>query len=422
MNITFQYGSGVLTLPKDTLRLLDSASAEDLRVLLLLAGGETDEETIARLAGCTAARVRRAVAFFADAGILSVSDPAKREESPTARGTAANRETSAGSKAVSSKNGAAVSQNKPASVVPAKPTTAGTAARDIAADGQSSLTEAASAQTGNEKKSEKPSPADAGAGNAPLRRAEELPDYTTAELAALLEKRRDLAMLLEECQRAWGKVFNTHEANIVIGLIEYLGFDGEYILLLLSYCAKLNVRSLHSAERLAYRMHDEGTVTVDALREKLCRMEAAHGAEGMIRSMFGIGSRSLTDKEKAQIDLWINTYRFPEDVIRRAYEITVNVKSKPSVNYAGGILKRWYEAGLDSVEKIDRAEAERQEKNAKNVMDAATLAEPGDSFWEAAVRASYGKDFARLGLGSAQPESAEEKSGALQSKKNSSDR
>lgn len=422
MNITFQYGSGVLTLPKDTLRLLDSASAEDLRVLLLLAGGETDEETIARHAGCTVARVRRAVAFFADAGILSVSDPGREEEHPATRGTAANIETSAGSEAVPGENGATVTQNKPACSSPDKPSPAKTAARDVAADGQNSPTETVSAQKGNEKKAEKPSPADAGTGNPPLRRAEELPDYTTAELAALLEKRRDLAMLLEECQRAWGKVFNTHEANIVIGLIEYLGFDGEYILLLLSYCAKLNVRSLHSAERLAYRMHDEGTVTVDALREKLCRMEAAHGAEGMIRSMFGIGSRSLTEKEKAQIDLWINTYRFPEDIIRRAYEITVNVKSKPSVNYAGGILKRWYEAGLDTVEKIDRAETERQEKTAKNVMDAATLAEPGDSFWEAAVRASYGKDFARLGLGSAQPESTEEKSGAAQSEKGPSDR
>ena len=408
MKYSLRYGSGVLSLPKEILNLLDSTSGEDLRVLLVLAAntGEIEEKKLAADAGCSVARVRRAVSFLSDAGLLSCPDL-----------TGSARQRPAGTAA----------EDSPAQAGKARPAPA---KQEDSTEKPGNSSEHAAGQTAKSQDNpEKMTAADnPPAPDRPLRRAEELPDYTTAELASILEKRRDLAMLLEECQRAWGKVFNTHEANIVIGLIEYLGFDGEYILLLLSHCAKLNVRSLHSAERLAYRMHDEGTVTVDALREKLCRMEAAHGAEGMIRSMFGIGSRSLTDKEKTQIDLWINTYRFPEEILRRAYEITVNVKSKPSISYAGGILKRWHEAGLDTIEKIDRAETERQEKTAQNVMDAATLAEPGDSFWEAAVRASYGKDFSRLGLGAAQPESTaqqgstEESSGAAQNKKGSSGR
>ena len=44
MKIEFQYRNGVLTLPGEVLSALDSASDEDLRVLLLLAdkpGSET---------------------------------------------------------------------------------------------------------------------------------------------------------------------------------------------------------------------------------------------------------------------------------------------------------------------------------------------------------------------------------------------
>lgn len=502
MKIDFQYDGGVLTLPDSVLLALDSASGEDLQVLLLLAAGTagsgegtaasaatgTDvtagglaasadmspatnetfaslfgedimEESFAAWIGCTPARVRRALRFWEDAGVITVTsdgDHAASNSGTTDNG-AAKGKTVSGSGIPKAGGIAGASAGNPmkdsASSPPGHPTgaaagtqpgtdntgrvsgttgtartpetvrlsdTAGIRGTDSTASGAETVPGTApGTDAGN------PSVSTAGTKNgegsaAPqtvLRRAEELPNYTTKELAALLERRRGLALLLEECQRAWGKVFNTHEANIVIGLIEYLGFDGEYTLLLLNHCTKMNLRSLHSVERLAYRMHDDGILSAGALQERLCRMEAAHTAEGMIRSMFGMGSRSFTEKEKEQIDLWINTYRFGEDIIRRAYEITVNVKSKPSISYAGGILRRWYEAGYRTVEEIDREQRERRAENAAGLGSAAGA---GDDFWEAAVRASYGSDYARLGFTSSS--SGSENSGNSGDSKKGSDK
>ena len=74
MKIEFQYRNGVLTLPGEVLSVLDSASDEDLRVLLLLAdkpGSETTEKALAEAAGCSPARVRRALNFWKQAGVIT---------------------------------------------------------------------------------------------------------------------------------------------------------------------------------------------------------------------------------------------------------------------------------------------------------------------------------------------------------------
>lgn len=50
----------------------------------------------------------------------------------------------------------------------------------------------------------------------PLKRSDEIPRYTTEELAVILEKRKETSHLIDECQQIFGKMFNTHEINIVL--------------------------------------------------------------------------------------------------------------------------------------------------------------------------------------------------------------
>ena len=93
-----------------------------------------------------------------------------------------------------------------------------------------------------------------------LERADELPKYTTEELATLLEQRKDAAQLVDECQKILGKIFNTHEVNIVLGLGDYLGLDGSYILTLCDYCVsigKTDKKALRNEGQGAYNQREE---------------------------------------------------------------------------------------------------------------------------------------------------------------------
>ena len=128
-------------------------------------------------------------------------------------------------------------------------------------------------------------------------RSAELPRYTTEQIADLLEKRKEAALLIDECQRILGKMFNTHEINIVLGLIDYLTLDGEYVLTLFAHCAKIDKKSLHYIEKMAFNLYDSGIATTAELTEYFRFLEKNEELVSKVRSIFGIGARALSAKE-----------------------------------------------------------------------------------------------------------------------------
>ncbi len=222
-----------------------------------------------------------------------------------------------------------------------------------------------------------------------LQRADELPVYNTEELSDMMEKRESLRILLDACQNIFGKMFNPHEINILFGMVDYLKLDEEYILILLAHCKRLEIKSFRQVERYAISLMDKGITTADALEACVQEMEAAHQLEGVIRQMFGLKSRALTAKEKNFIEKW-TSYGYGEEIIRRAYEITVNSTGNASIPYANSILERWHSLGLKTASEIDRQLAEEKtEKEGKTTLGSSFQI---NDFFEAALRKSFQSD------------------------------
>ncbi len=220
----------------------------------------------------------------------------------------------------------------------------------------------------------------------PLQRADELPTYNTEELSDMMEKRASLRILLDACQNIFGKMFNPHEINILFGMVDYLKLEDEYILILLAHCKRLEIKSFRQVERYAISLIDKGITTPDALDACLQEMEAVHQLEGAIRQMFGLKSRALTAKERSAIEKWVS-YGYGEDIIRKAYEITVNATGTPSIPYANSILERWHSEGLKTIEEIDRKQAEElAEKEGKTTFGNSFQT---DDFFKAALEKSF---------------------------------
>lgn len=222
-------------------------------------------------------------------------------------------------------------------------------------------------------------------GNANLLHADELPKYTTEELTTILEKRKELSTLIDACQQLYGKVFNTSEINILIGLSDYLGFDHEYILLLFAHVGKMERKSVRTVEKLAFRFADEEITEADMLREHLSFLEKSQELETKVRTTFGINSRALTGKEKKLVQKWLGEYKFSFEIIEKAYELTIESTQKPSLPYAGAILDRWHSDGLDSIEKI---EEEIVQRGRDKVATGGSFNE--DEFLRAAMKRGYG--------------------------------
>lgn len=211
----------------------------------------------------------------------------------------------------------------------------------------------------------------------------DLPQYTTEELNLLLEKHNGVGRFIDECQNVLGKIFNTSDVKIIMGLIDHLGLDEEYILVLMHHCAQIEKKSMRYIERTAVDCLDEGIEDAHILEGILRSREDAKKAQNKIRNIFGISNRALTTKEKKLIELWTGTYAFDTEIITKAYEITVDTINEPSMPYTGAILEKWHSEGLKSIDEInDYVKKSKEEKNGKSNFDV-------DDFFDAALKRSY---------------------------------
>ena len=223
--------------------------------------------------------------------------------------------------------------------------------------------------------------------NTPKRaKVSELPQYTSTELNALLKKHQNVIGLIDECQNILGKIFTASEIKVLMALVDYLGLDNDYILVLMHHCARKEIKSMRYIEKMAVTCLDEGFVEAAVLQEALCAKEDRMELEGKIRGIFGVGGRKLTTKEKKQVDTWIGEYKYDLEVIEKAYEITVNATSKPSIHYANAILEKWHVNGIKTVDEVNELLAKRELERGGEGSSFDV-----DEFFQAALDRSYDK-------------------------------
>lgn len=226
------------------------------------------------------------------------------------------------------------------------------------------------------------------AGRASLVRPENrMPDYTAEQIVALLDGNRELSDLIDECNRIFGKILNTAECTIILGLRDYLNLESAFILTLVAYCVKSGKKSVKYVEKMAFTLYENEIDTPAALEEYLKKIELANAAEGKLRKLFGMKSRTLTQKEKACFLRWCGEWGFELPVIERAYEITVNSIHEPSVPYVNKILETWYAAGYKTIADVEAAIAESGSKKAVEAQKSGSF--DTDDFFELALRRSY---------------------------------
>lgn len=221
--------------------------------------------------------------------------------------------------------------------------------------------------------------------NGKLERADAAPSYTSAELADLIEKRAGAEKFMNTAQQIMGKMFSTREMNILWAMVEYIGFDEECVLSILTYVASIDKKTVKYAEKLAISLYDEGLTDKAALDERLAKMSAARSVRGRVEAMFGMTGRDLTTREKKFLTTWTETMGFDADVIRLAYEITVDNTGEASLPYANKILESWHQSGLHTADEVS-AEIEKGRAARKSAKSSADKSFNTDEFFEAALK------------------------------------
>lgn len=349
--IRILYGDAVTVLPLSAAEAAERASGTDCKILMLLASdpayrrGEGEAmDRLAERSGCTQTEIDEAIAYWRGAGILEYG----ASESGRKRMGRPKKQT-------------------PDEIIEAE------------------LRKRGSEIETTEDKAEHVQPSEETCAEKKTRRNDMLPSYTMEELTALLESRKHLSLFIDECQRAYGKMFNPRDISGILGMLDYLSLDEAYILMLLRYFGGMpegERKSLHYVERMAFSLSDSGITDAEALRAHLDLLKQMKDNEGQIRSVFGMGSRAFTAKEKSAVLRWIGEFGSSMELIRLAYEKTVNATGKASIPYASKILERWHNEGLKTPEEVEASESKQAAPASENFET--------NEFFAAALRRSYG--------------------------------
>ena len=331
MKLSIAYGTDVLVLPASVLAEMPPDSAY-LHVLLLLtytpALRADDGDVIsaaAAAAGLPKDTVRNAVSYWCARGILIPAEEEQASLPPRIRPVSAERRT--------------------AEAVHAAETDTGTGKDADHAAKETEISGEDETVSGEDTRS-----------LPPAKRQSALPAYTQAQTAELIESDPGLRGALDACQQAVGKLFTERESEQIAALYDAYGMDGEYLLTLFALCRKRGKTSVSYAVRTALGMYDDGIRTAAELNAKVEYLDRLSEQSYQIRNMLGIGDRAFTSAEKECIETWTMTWKFPQDVIRAAYEITVNRIGKPRISYIHKILSGWNEAGIRTTEDVRAAE------------------------------------------------------------------
>ena len=208
----------------------------------------------------------------------------------------------------------------------------------------------------------------------PAEPADEPPAYRQDELAGKLEESEDFRRLTAEVERKLGKRLTTADLSALLGLYDYLGLPSDVIYLLVCHCAERAAGrfgpgrrpTLRQIEREGYAWARRGIDTQAAAAEYLRDYGRKREAVPAYMRALRLGDRLPVREEEKFLLQWLE-WGFSPEAAALAYEKTVLKCHEFKWSYCNGILRRWHEAGLHTVDEIEAGDRRFQPPAASGV-------------------------------------------------------
>lgn len=190
-------------------------------------------------------------------------------------------------------------------------------------------------------------------------------EYDAKELAEAKTSDPAFATVCEFFSSQFDKATLTRaDLNSLYYLYQYVGIPCELLCEYIDYCSKNGKRGTQYFVKASIGFFEENELdTVEKFSEYLSLREVADENVNKMRSLLGIGGRALTTTQKQIFTRWFEDRQHSFELVKYAYEITVDNIDKPNLKYMDSILERWFSQNIRTVE---HAEKERESYKKEN--------------------------------------------------------
>lgn len=198
----------------------------------------------------------------------------------------------------------------------------------------------------------------------PLPPPDELPEYTSEEIARKTGEDPAFRGLVAETQRVLGRLLSGAELRILFGIYDHLGLPADVAHLLVNHCAETarerwgegRVPTLRAIEKEAYIWANREILTMEQAEAHLHALAERKETGARLRKILQISGREPSPTERRYMESWLDLGFSPE-ALAIAYDRTVVGTGRLTWRYMDSIVQRWHAKGLHSPAEIERGDA-----------------------------------------------------------------
>ena len=169
-----------------------------------------------------------------------------------------------------------------------------------------------------------------------------------------------LSYLLNQIQLIFGRMLKDNEVETFGWLYDDLGMDVSLILFIVQYAKQQGKANIRFIESIATQWWDKGIETIADAEQEIKETAVAMEAWYFVSRTFGIEQRKPSEKERTLSLKWVKEWNISKDLLKKAYDICIDNRSKFSFPYIAKIIENWHKDGINSIDDLDNASKKDQ--------------------------------------------------------------
>jgi DnaD/phage-associated family protein len=195
-------------------------------------------------------------------------------------------------------------------------------------------------------------------------------------VAKRMTESTEIACLMQSAQEILGRLISSGESATLLMIHDDFGLPSDVIVMLLQYAASVGRANMRYIEKTAMNWADDEINTHEKAEERLRLLSEKQKAWRTVEQAIGIPHRAPSSREEAFAPVWVRDWGFGPDMIREAYDRTIDGAGKYKPGYMNRILERWHKEGVTTTKQA----AEEQMERASSKKKAAKREKPAPTF------------------------------------------
>lgn len=188
--------------------------------------------------------------------------------------------------------------------------------------------------------------------------------YDSKEIANIINTNNEIKILFDQLELALGRELRFAERCGYINLYEYYGFSAQSIIILVEYCVSIGKSNIRYIETVAKSLYENGLSEYKDVEKEIKRMSESRTYESKIKAFLGISS-NLSTKQRQIVESW-HQKNVSEELIKNAYDLTLDNTGKLSFPYMNKILTNWETEGVKNSKDIEEQKSQKYKSKSKD--------------------------------------------------------